>query len=82
MTVLFRKPWEYTLYRDGDRHFFSVLCGSVALYEVVVELTKEELSAWLSDGEIALDHLGSRIRNSPGAFKARAIVDFHPEEEE
>lgn len=42
------KNWEYTLYENDDVFILSVLCGSVALYTINVELNESEKNIFLN----------------------------------
>lgn len=43
MKIIEIENYLYTLYKLDDKYFFSVICGTVALYEVTLEFSKEEI---------------------------------------
>ena len=71
METLAEKPWTWTLYRVEDSLVLSVLSGGVAMVEVNVTLTPEEVSAWTQDGEAGLAGLVDAIQRNPGGFVDR-----------
>ena len=58
---------------DG-RFILNVLCGTVALYDVDVELTAEEQTAWESTGgEVFIHRLADDICGCPSGFATRFL---------
>ena len=74
MKEITKKNWEYTLSQDDDgAYVLSVLCGSVALYELEMRLNANETTKYLDKGLEYLEGLVKQIRNSPSSFHDRAI---------
>jgi hypothetical protein len=69
-------PWSYTLYRNDERFFLSVVCGSVGLFERDIELSEEEIGAYRSLGKEAIDALASKINHEPSSYEDRHIKGF------
>ena len=70
------EAWSFTLYEDGNQKFLSVLCGTSAMYETVIELNKEEIVE-ISMGNIK--ELSANIRENKSLYESRKILDFkHP----
>ncbi len=65
------------LLQDGAALFLSVVCGTVAMYEVEFALTAEEAEGYARGGNAYLEKLAERVIGMPGAFHGRHIPDFH-----
>lgn len=74
MNVLAQQPWEFTLYEDKGRLLLEVTCGSVAMYELAIELNAQERAAWESKGEAGLMPLVEKVRYSPKSYEDRKIA--------
>lgn len=71
------EAWSFTLYEDGNQKFLSVLCGTSAMYETVIELNKEEVTEVLMGN---VKELSAKIREKKTLYKNRKILDFkHPQ---
>ena len=77
MHVVEEAHWSWMLLAEGEKYVLSVVCGTVALYEIEFALTAEEIAAYRSDGRPSLEKLADRVMVSPSAFQARHIPDFH-----
>jgi hypothetical protein len=42
MRVLDEEKWSWMLFAEGDAHYLSVACGSVAIFLIDIELTSDE----------------------------------------
>lgn len=62
MNVLAKESWSWILYEDGDRRILSVLVGTVALFDVNVELLPKERAAWEQQGAAGLAPLIQAIQ--------------------
>ena len=65
------------LLTEGAEMFLSVVCGTVALYEIEFALNPEEIEGYAREGRAYLERLADRVMGTPGAFQARNIPDFH-----
>ncbi len=65
------------LLAEGAEMFLSVLCGTVAVYEIEFALTPEEIEGYAREGKAFLERLAERVIGMPGEFRARHIADFH-----
>lgn len=70
MQVLAESTWSWLLLADGERRLLSVLCGTVGLYELTLELTTEECPSGPVDWS-SIDRLARSISYSPKAFLPR-----------
>lgn len=73
MTAEINKAWDHVLYRDGEKLLLSVLCGTVALYEVNIELNEAEREGYLQNGAEMITGLVQRIREDPEPYFPRRI---------
>lgn len=69
--IVSQEAWRYTLEHDSGRYYLSVLCGSVGLYEVKIELTRDEIIKYRQSNKLFLDELIDSIQNNPNSFKIR-----------
>ena len=74
MQLLAQSPWDYDLYQEGDRILLTVVCGTVGIFEITVELTPAERALWEANGADGLSSLVQAIRDNPAAFQARAVL--------
>ena len=56
---ILKREWEYTFYKEGENFYLSVLCGSVALYDLIIQLDSNELLQYHEDGQTYLNKLAS-----------------------
>jgi hypothetical protein len=69
--TVYQKPWAYTVLEDWrGRLFMNVLCGGIAMYDVRIELTAEEIEIFRGDPS-GLDALATKIAYSPESFAHR-----------
>ena len=76
MRVIAQDPWNWTLLEDADAHYFSVLCGGIAMYAIEFKLTTEEFAAFSRNLQGAAATLSERVRASQDEFGQRHLVDF------
>jgi len=77
MKVVEEEAWSWTLLAEGEAHYLSVLCGTSAVYEFDVALTAEEIAQYRREGRAYAAKLASAVSDSPRAYQARHIADFH-----
>ena len=77
MHVVDEATWSWMLLAEGEEHVLSVICGTVAVYEIEFALDAEELAAYRRQGRPYIEKLADRVIISPSTFKARHIEDFH-----
>jgi hypothetical protein len=74
METLAQGAWDYTLFQDGERIVLDVVCGTVGIFNVAVELTAEERRVWETEGMPGLRFLVRAIRDNPPAFADRKLA--------
>ncbi len=77
MKVVEEAPWSWMLLAEGADLFLSVVCGTVALYEIEFALTADEAAGYAREGKAYLERLAGHVIGTPGEFQARHIADFH-----
>ncbi len=73
MNTLLSKSWQYTLFEKEANLFLEVVCGTVAVFTVTIQLTEEEKENYTTIGESYIDILASQISYSPNSFESRNI---------
>lgn len=78
MQLIDQRDWAWTLYADGERRYLSVLCGTIAMYELALELDAGERARI---GELGfLDALAREVAYRPDSYKARHVMGFRAAE--
>ena len=74
MKTVYEKPWAYEVLLDEatGEYFIDVLCGGLAMYNVRLKLSDDELEAFKLDST-ALDHLADRVCYSPETFAGGTV---------
>lgn len=74
MQELDRKAWSWVLYEtSGGRLVLSVNCGTVASYEILLELTNHEARCYREIGPPSMDALAKQVASDPRKFGARNV---------
>ena len=55
---------------DGALHL-GVLCGGIAMYEVTIALSEDEVEQYKSEGRTFLDALSLEVARHPGRYEER-----------
>lgn len=58
----------YTLYEQDDIYCLVVICGTVAIFEVTVELTEQQVTEFHYSGDVYLQNLSKKIRETPHKY--------------
>lgn len=73
MQKLAEGHWDYIVWEHEGRLFLDVLCGSVGLFDVVIELNEEERALWEREGVAGVMPLIHSIRYSPQRYFERRV---------
>ena len=74
MKELARQPWSWVLYETATgRLVVSVHCGTVASYELFLELTSDEARGYRESGSSSVDALARQVASDPQSFGARNV---------
>lgn len=76
MHVVAEEPCAWQLLADDERLFLSVVCGTVALFVVTVELDESERARYRASGLAAIRELDRAITSSPRTFQPRHLATF------
>jgi len=71
MIELLKKQWEYILYKDNDELILSVVCGTIALYDIEIKLSAEQKEKFSKEGQGFIDLLAEEIRYNPLKYNKR-----------
>ena len=70
MKVLAESTWSWLLYADGERRWLAVVCGTVGLFERVIELDANERALIAFDAS-QVEKLARAICAAPSRYQAR-----------
>lgn len=70
MKVIGESIWSWLLYADGERRWLAVVCGSVGLYELVIELDADERARITTD-PTQTEQLARAICGAPNQYRIR-----------
>ncbi len=76
MKELAKESWNYRLTEteSGDM-IFSVVSGSVGMYEINIRLTADEISRYKKQGNLYLKTLANEMRSNESCFSNRKVAD-------
>ncbi|RYY76206.1 MAG: hypothetical protein EOO52_01415 [Gammaproteobacteria bacterium] len=64
MEILKRENGNYLIASDGTHHVIAIVCGTSALFEVVVQLSEQQKNSIL-DNKTKLQDILDKIRLNP-----------------
>lgn len=74
MKELDREPSSWVLYETASgRLVLSVNCGTVAAYEIFIQLTDDETRRFGAEGKAAVDTLAQEVTTHPHRFGPRNV---------
>ncbi len=76
MNVIAEENWAWMLYEEGNDRFLSVLCGTVGIYELHIQLEAIEIESYQRLGLRYIDQLAQAVTGNPTVFLARNLNDF------
>lgn len=79
VVVIAERRWAWMLYEDDGRLVLCVVCGSVALYELAIELRADEVESYRAGGDAAVDQLARQVSDEPRKYWTRRIHSFNDE---
>ncbi len=74
MKKILESYYNYTLYKDKNRLLLTVICGTVAVFDLTMELNKEEHILFDAQGEAFIVALASKVCYAPTDFLERRIL--------
>lgn len=78
MAIIDTEHWGHDFFVNDGRFYLCVPCGTVAVYEVTVELTADEFEAYERDGLKIIRDLAEQIRYRPNDFQDRNVRGVYP----
>ncbi len=76
MKEIIKKDWNYSFFEKDTGYILSVICGSVGLYEVNIQLNEEELEQYRIQGAAYIEELAKAIQYKPSLYTERHISDI------
>ena len=73
VTLLWREQWSFDLIQSGERLFLSVVLGTVAIYELQLELTEKERHIFRRSGITMIEALVEDICAAPSHYGERKV---------
>ncbi len=64
---------EYILYDDTHKYVLETICGTVGIYSIYIELSKDEISDYKLNGNLTIRKLAKSIRENIDLQKNRGI---------
>ncbi len=78
MKILDEEHWTWMLFAEGQHLYLSVLCGTVGIYEINMQLTEDEKIAYRKQGRPYLNQLARQAAGNPyEIFQARHLKMFN-----
>lgn len=72
--VVINQDKMYRLFEDEYGHLYiGVVCGGVAVYEMKIKLTTDEVDRYNAHGIAVMDDLANDIAHNSSSFESRAI---------
>lgn len=72
--VLHSEPWDFDLVEEDDgRLMLTVVCGTIGIFEVVIELNEDERTSFLEKGRDFVIDLKNLILEDPMSFSERSM---------
>lgn len=75
MKVIAESTWSWMLYADGERRWLAVVCGTVGLYETVIELDADERER-ITEDAAQVERLARAICGAPSRYRTRHCPDL------
>ena len=75
MTVLLIDSAKmYKLMKSDTSHILSVVCGGIAMYEVKIVLSEDEVGRYQAEGERYVDELAYDVSKNESKYKDRILA--------
>ncbi|KKD59670.1 hypothetical protein RN22_14585 [Grimontia sp. AD028] len=76
MVVLDEENMSWLLFSNANDMYLSVVCGTIGVFTVEIQLTDSEISSYKSMGRSYIYQLANSIRYKPDYFMPRKVADF------
>ena len=73
--ILHEKDWTYKLVKEqnSEKYFLEVVCGGVGMFELIIQLTPDEVAKFLEGGEAYISSLALEISQNHTAYMNRKV---------
>ena len=78
MPIIASEHWGHEFFDKDGHSYLCVPCGTVAVFDVTVELTPEEFAAYERDGLTVVRSLADQIRFRPNDYQHRKLHGVYP----
>ncbi|CAM3251204.1 hypothetical protein VINE108274_23670 [Vibrio neptunius] len=76
MVVLDEEHMSWLLFQHTNDMYLSVVCGTVGMFTIEIQLTHSEASSYKLTGKSYIAQLASSIRAKPEYFTLRKVANF------
>lgn len=76
MVVIGEEHMSWLLFQNLDEMYLSVVCGTVGIFTVDIQLTQSEVLGYKSAGNSYIEQLASSVRGKPEFFRSRQEPNF------
>jgi hypothetical protein len=73
MKELLQDHYNYTLYEKEGKLLLSVVCGTVAVFDLTIELTQTEAQKFEQEGQAFIASFADTIRYAPDDYLKRRV---------
>ena len=71
--IIFEERYFYQFYKEKDNYYLSVLCGTVAQFDITIQLSDTEIKTYHLKGKNYIVIKANEIFNDPEKFVSRKI---------
>ncbi|ACA84333.1 conserved hypothetical protein [Shewanella woodyi ATCC 51908] len=76
MVVLDEEHMSWILFQNTNDMYLSVVCGTVGMFTVEIQLTNSEATSYKLTGKSYIDQFASSICAKPDYFTPRKVANF------
>jgi len=76
--IIDSEHWGHEFFVSDGRYYLCVVCGTVGVFDVTVELTAQEFAEYERDGVKVIRALADQIRFRPNDFQERNVRGVYP----
>lgn len=73
MKEILQEYYNYTLYENEGKLLLSVVCGTVAEFDLTIELNETEKLQFEREGQSFIAYLAGKIRYAPNDYVKRMV---------
>lgn len=73
MKEILQEYYNYTLYENEGKLLLSVVCGTVAVFDLTIELNKAEKLQFEKEGQSFIASLADKVRYAPDDYVKRMV---------